>query len=84
MLPRKITITVNPSEKVYGDANPPFSVSYEGFINDDTPEDMLEGELEYKTDCDERSPVRYYDDGSYAPYEVSASGLTCKENENYE
>ena len=55
MLPRKITITVNPSEKVYGDANPPFSVSYEGFINDDTPEDMLEGELEYKTDCDERS-----------------------------
>lgn len=84
VLPRKITITVNPSEKVYGDANPPFSVSYEGFINDDTPEDMLEGELEYKTDCDERSPVRYYDDGSYAPYEVSASGLTCKENENYE
>ncbi len=84
VLPRKITITVNPSEKVYGDANPAFSVSYEGFINDDTPEDMLEGELEYKTDCDERSPVRYYDDGSYAPYEVSASGLTCKENENYE
>ena len=84
VLPRKITITVNPSEKVYGDANPPFSVSYEGFINDDTPEDMLEGELEYKTDCDERSPVRYYDDGSYAPYEVSASGLTCKENENHE
>lgn len=84
VLPRKITITVQPSEKVYGDANPQFSVKYEGFINGDTPESMLEGELEYKTDCDERSPVRYYDDGSYAPYEVSASGLTCKENENKE
>ena len=61
-----VTITVNNATKVYGQPNPTFSVSYDGFVDGDTPS-VLMGQLVITTDATTSSPLGTYD--------VQASGL---------
>jgi MBG domain (YGX type) len=62
-----LTVTVQPSTKTYGDANPMFTVTYAGFVAGDDPS-VLGGHLMFSTPADPSSPV-----GNYV---VTASGLT--------
>src|SRR5207302_521825 len=62
-----LTVTANNAGKVYGQANPAFSVTYAGFVNGDTPS-ALGGSLSYATAATAASAV-----GGYA---VTPSGLT--------
>ncbi|MEG2020267.1 MAG: MBG domain-containing protein [Oscillospiraceae bacterium] len=61
-----LVITVNDASRVYGGANPDFTVSYNGLQNGDTAAD-LSGKLAFVTSAERKSAV-----GSYT---VSASGL---------
>jgi hypothetical protein len=67
VVPAPLTVTVNDASKVYGQANPAFSVSYGGLAGGDTPS-ALDGELSFATTATLTSDV-----GAYA---VSASGLS--------
>src|SRR5205807_1536514 len=62
-----LTVTANNTSKVYGQANPAFSVSYSGFVNGDTTS-TLGGTLSFSTPATAASPV-----GTYA---VMPSGLS--------
>ncbi|MBI3893979.1 MAG: HYR domain-containing protein, partial [Candidatus Wallbacteria bacterium] len=62
-----LTITVAESTKVYGQANPTFTVTYDGFLNGDTPA-SLGGSLAFSTAATAASAVGAYD--------VTPSGLT--------
>jgi len=66
-----LTITANASNKVYGEANPEFTVSHAGFVNGDDAAD-LSGSLAFATDATAASAV-----GSY---NVMPAGLT---SDNY-
>jgi len=60
-------VTVDDAVKTYGDPNPPFTVSWSGFVNGDTPAD-LGGSLLFATAATTGSPA--------GAYPVSVSGLT--------
>jgi hypothetical protein len=62
-----LTVTADDKSKVYGAANPVFSVSYSGFVNGDGPS-ALGGTVAFGTAATAASPV-----GSYP---VTPSGLT--------
>ncbi len=84
--PREIVVTVDGGyEKIYGDPNPDFEVTYEGFVNGDTPENTLTGDLYFyfAGDEGEKTPVKYNGDGSIGVYVVSARGLEVVEPKNY-
>ncbi|HEY0644796.1 MAG TPA: MBG domain-containing protein, partial [Nocardioides sp.] len=66
-----LTVTVDDSAKVYGSANPAFSVSYKGFVLGQD-KGVLGGSLAFTTDATAARNV--------AKYDVTASGLT---SENY-
>lgn len=70
--PKPLTVTVADEERLYGDENPEFHVTYSEFAFDED-ETVLDGELEFATDAVTVSPI-----GDYA---VSASGL---HNDNYD
>lgn len=65
--PAPLTVTANPSTKVYGDANPTFAATYAGFVNSETPS-VLTGTLIFTTPADVTTGV-----GSLS---VTPSGLT--------
>jgi hypothetical protein len=65
--PAPLTVTANNATKVYGQANPTFSVSYSGFVNGDTVA-SLGGTLGLSTPANAAGPV-----GTYA---ITPSGLT--------
>ena len=67
-----LTVTVQPSQKTYGQPNPTFTVSYAGFLPGDDPSD-LDGTLIFTTSATAASDV--------GPYTVSASGLTSDDYE---
>src|SRR5262249_42599196 len=54
-----LTITANNATQVYGDATPAFTVSYNGFVNGDTPA-VLGGTLSCTTTATPASPVGNY------------------------
>ncbi len=62
-----LTIGVQPSAKTYGSANPVFTATYSGFVNNDTAA-VLGGTLQFNTTAGTSSGV-----GSYA---VTPSGVT--------
>jgi hypothetical protein len=62
-----LTVTVNDATKVYGQANPDFSVSFSGFAGGDTPS-VLDGTLSFDTAATTASDVGAYD--------VTAGGLS--------
>jgi hypothetical protein len=62
-----LTVTINAASKVYGSANPAFSVTYTGFVLDETSA-VLGGTLTFSTSATDNSPV-----GSYT---VTPGGLT--------
>ncbi len=64
---KALTITTVNSTKVYGEANPDFAASYDGFVTGDD-EDDLGGSLAFATSADASSAI-----GDYA---VTPSGLT--------
>lgn len=64
---RALTVTANNATKVYGAANPPFTVSYSGFVNGDVAT-SLGGTLAFITSASTVSAVGSYD--------VMPSGLT--------
>jgi len=66
-----LTITANGASRGYGDTNPVFTVSYNGFVNDEG-EKSLGGDLVLSSTADTNSPV-----GNYA---ITASGYT---SDNY-
>src|SRR5205807_1710678 len=65
--PATLVVTPDNTSKVYGQANPPFSVSYAGFVNGDNAS-SLGGTLSFATPATAASPV-----GSYA---VTPGGVT--------
>ncbi len=80
---RELVIRVDGGyEKIYGDPNPEFGVVYEYFVNGDTAETALTGELKFYTLCEDDSPVRYNAGGEIDSYGVTAYGLECRVNEN--
>ena len=66
-----LTVTANNETITYGDDKPTFSVSYDGFVNNET-ESVLGGSLVFACDY-----VRYGNAGSYS---ITPSGLT---SDNY-
>lgn len=64
--PAALNITVDNANKAYGQANPEFTASYNGFVNSDSP-DNLTGTLAFSTVATEASPI--------GNYNVTASGL---------
>jgi hypothetical protein len=67
VLPAHLTISVNGANKFYGQPNPPFGVTYSGFVNGDTSS-SLAGTLTFSTTATPTSDV--------GPYDVTASGLS--------
>ena len=65
--PAPLVVTVNPASKVYGAANPAFSVGYQGFVPDENS-GVLGGDLTFSTTASAASDV--------GTYTISASGLT--------
>jgi hypothetical protein len=65
--PAPLTVTANDASKVYGQANPAFSVRYQGFVNGDGP-GSLSGTLSFRTAATTSSPV--------GAYTVTPDGLT--------
>ena len=63
-----LTVVVNGSDKVYGQANPAFSVLYNGFVNGDSASSLGDS-LSFSTTATRTSDVGSYD--------VTASGLTA-------
>jgi hypothetical protein len=72
VVPVALTVTVVDAEKVYGTANPAFTASYNGFVNDDDAGDLT-GTLAFSTAATTSS--------GRGTYDVTASGLT---SDNYE
>ena len=70
--PAPLSITVNAASKVYGQPNPTFSVSYNGFVNGDTAR-ALAGTLSFSTAATPASDVGSYD---IAPSGLSASNYS--------
>ncbi len=70
ILKKGLIVSVNPSEKTYGDADPLFSVDYDGFVYEDG-ESSLGGELHFTRE----------DDENVGNVQVVVQGLT---SENYE
>jgi hypothetical protein len=68
-VPVPLTITANPVSRQYGTADPPFTVSYSGFVNGEGPS-VLSGQLSCLGNDTISSPV-----GSYA-IDCSSSTLT--------
>jgi len=66
--PAPLTIEVNDVTRAYGVPNPPFSVTYMGFVNGDTSAD-LSGTLTFTTQATEMS--------SPGTYVITPSGLTA-------
>lgn len=61
--PRGLKIIVNGGyTKEYLAQNPKFEVIYEGFVNGDTPETELMGELKFETFATQTSPILYLSD----------------------
>jgi hypothetical protein len=60
-------VTANEKTKTYGEANPPFTVSYSGFVNGDDKDDLA-GTLAFGTSANAASPV--------ATYAITPGGLT--------
>ena len=79
-----LTITANNSEKVYGDADPDFSVTYEGFVADDD-ETSLDGTLEFSRETGETvgeydiTPFGLLSDNYEISYEDGILSITAKE-----
>ncbi len=70
VIPAPLTITVNDATKIEGDANPVFTVRYDGFVlNQDAS--VLGGVVAYDTDADESSPA--------GTYQVLAAGLSSSD-----
>ena len=67
-----LTVTANSENITYGDDKPTFSVSYSGFVNNET-QSVLEGSVVFACDY-----VRYGNAGSYS---ITPSGL---KSDNYE
>jgi hypothetical protein len=67
-----LTVTADNATKKYGEANPPFTATYDGFVNEEDGTD-LEGALSFATDADAASEV--------GEYSIVPSGLTSG---NYE
>lgn len=65
--PAPLTVTADAASKVYGSANPAFTVSYSGFVLGET-QAVLTGALTFSTTATEASPA-----GTYA---VTPGGLT--------
>ncbi len=65
ILKKELVIKVNPSEKTYGEADPQFSVDYDGFAYEDDA-NSLEGELRFSRDAKE----------NVGSVQVVAQGLT--------
>ena len=65
--PVPLTVQADDATKTYGQPNPPFSVTYQGFVNDDTPAD-LGGTLHFKTLATSVTPP--------GKYFVAPAGLT--------
>ena len=63
-----LTVTANDATKVYGDANPAFTVRYDGFVLGEGP-DVLGGTLELNTQVDIGSGI--------GKYVVTLDGLTA-------
>ena len=57
--PAPLTVTANDASKVYGASNPPFTASYSGFVNGDTPSGSG-GALSFTTLATAASPVGVY------------------------
>ena len=66
--PAPLTVIVNGANKVYGQPNPAFTVSYNGFVNGDSAS-SLGGTLAFSTTATPASDVGSYD--------VTASGLSA-------
>jgi len=69
ILKKELVVKVNPSEKTYGDADPQFSVDYDGFAYEDSAS-SLEGELLFTREANE----------NVGNVQVVAQGLT---SDNY-
>lgn len=65
--PAALTVTTVAASKIYGEANPGFSVTYAGFVNNEGPT-ALGGTLTFTTTATAASPVGSYD--------VTPGGLT--------
>ena len=65
--PAALTVTTDPSSKVYGAPLPSFTVSYSGFVGSDDPI-VLSGTLAFATTASAASPV--------GAYPVTPGGLT--------
>jgi hypothetical protein len=68
--PAALIITVDDSGKAPGEPNPPFTVSYRGFVNGDNPA-SLSGTLQFTTSADSASAP--------GTYTVTASGLKSRD-----
>lgn len=64
-----LTITANNASRQYGQSDPPFAVSYSGFVNGDTSS-VLSGMLSCISGATPSSPV------SGSPYAINCSGLS--------
>jgi hypothetical protein len=65
--PDSLTVTANNTSRQYGQSNPPFTVSYSGFVNGDTASDLT-GTLSCSTTATGSSPA--------GTYPISCSGLS--------
>ncbi len=65
--PASLTVSANPAAKVYGQADPTFSASYNGFVNGDNASGLT-GNLTFSTAANATSPVGVYG--------ITPSGLT--------
>ena len=68
--PAPLTVIVNNVSKVYGEPNPGLTVSYNGFVNGDTPS-SLGGNISFNTMATSASDVGSYD--------VTVSGLSASD-----
>ncbi len=72
--PAPLTITALDATKVYGDPNPAFGVTYNGFVNGDTPAVLL-GNLTFATSAINTSGIGSY---SITPGGVSAHNYSIR------
>ena len=77
--PASLTVTVANTSKVYGSANPSFSVTYSGFQNGDTAS-SLTGTLTYSTSAGSSSPVGSYPVSAVRTHESQLFDLVCRWN----
>jgi len=62
-----LKVAINDTERIYGDINPLFSLSYSGLKNEDQPEDVIIKQPQFTTKAEPGSSV--------GTYTVSASGI---------